>query len=57
MNQALGMAANTVDGFIKAHPGCFPPVVIHITDGESTDERVLHLALLEYGRQGSHRFN
>ncbi len=37
MNQALGMAANTVDAFIKAHPGCFPPVVIHITDGESTD--------------------
>jgi hypothetical protein len=37
MNQALNTAANIVDGFIKTHPACFPPVVIHITDGESTD--------------------
>jgi len=37
MNQALSQAAGVVDAFVKAHPDCFPPVVIHITDGESTD--------------------
>ena len=37
MNQALNQAADIVDGFLKAHADCFPPAVIHITDGESTD--------------------
>jgi uncharacterized protein YegL len=37
MNQALGQAATVLDGFVKGHSDSFPPVVIHITDGESTD--------------------
>jgi uncharacterized protein YegL len=37
MNQALGQAAVILEDFVKGHPDCFPPVVIHITDGESTD--------------------
>lgn len=37
MNQALTQAADIVGGFLRAHPDCFPPAVIHITDGESTD--------------------
>lgn len=37
MCQAFQMASGIVDGWLKAHPNCFPPVVFHITDGESTD--------------------
>jgi len=37
MCQAFGIATNVMQGFISGHPNCFPPVVIHFTDGESTD--------------------
>lgn len=37
MVQAMTLAANMLQGFVAAHPNCFPPIVIHITDGESTD--------------------
>jgi hypothetical protein len=37
MCQALTQATNLVDTFLTLHPGCFPPVVLNLTDGESTD--------------------
>jgi hypothetical protein len=37
MCQALCVAQEVMGGFIQAHPHCFPPVVINITDGEATD--------------------
>ncbi len=37
MCQALGMAQGILQKWLSQHPGSFPPVVIHITDGESTD--------------------
>lgn len=37
MCQALQVACGIIDGWLKAHPNCFPPVVFHVTDGESTD--------------------
>lgn len=37
MCQAFGIATKIIQGFLAANPGCFPPVVIHFTDGESTD--------------------
>ena len=37
MCRGLDMAYQWVDAWLKAHPSCFPPTVIHVTDGESTD--------------------
>lgn len=37
MCQALGTARGILQGWLEKYPGCFPPVVVHITDGESTD--------------------
>ena len=37
MCQAFGMAKNVLSGFLSQYPNCFPPVVMHFTDGESTD--------------------
>jgi hypothetical protein len=37
MCAALNEAHRIVGGWIQGHPNCFPPVVIHITDGESSD--------------------
>jgi len=37
MCAALTRAHEILSGFLAQHPGCFPPVVIHITDGESGD--------------------
>lgn len=37
MCQALGEARTLLAPWVQAHPGAFPPVVIHITDGEATD--------------------
>ena len=37
MCQALCVAQEVIGGFVQAHPCCFPPVVINITDGEATD--------------------
>jgi hypothetical protein len=37
MSQALGRAAALVEQWVSERPGCFPPIVINLTDGESTD--------------------
>ena len=37
MCQALKLAHQILSDWLLQHPMCFPPVVIHITDGESTD--------------------
>ncbi len=37
MRQALSEAKSVVEGWLKQHPNCFPPIVINITDGEATD--------------------
>lgn len=37
MCQALAMAKAVVEDWLGKHAGCFPPIVINITDGESTD--------------------
>jgi hypothetical protein len=37
MCQALGVAQEVISEFIQAHPHCFPPVIINITDGAATD--------------------
>jgi hypothetical protein len=37
MCQALGLAQGILQKWLAQHPACFPPVVIQITDGESTD--------------------
>jgi hypothetical protein len=37
MRGALLRAASVLGDWLKAHPGCFPPVVVNITDGASTD--------------------
>lgn len=37
MGEALKQAHKIVDDWIRTHPTGFPPIVINITDGESTD--------------------
>jgi hypothetical protein len=37
MSQAITRAQSIVADWLNAHPGCFPPVVLNLTDGESTD--------------------
>jgi hypothetical protein len=37
MCNAMGMAHGILSSWLNQHKTCFPPVVIHITDGESTD--------------------
>ena len=37
MCDVLRGAARTIETWLGQHPDCFPPVVINITDGESTD--------------------
>lgn len=37
MSQAFGKAAQLVQSWLAQHPNCYPPIVINITDGESTD--------------------
>lgn len=37
MCAALQEARRIVQGWLSTHPNCFPPVLINITDGESTD--------------------
>ena len=37
MCQALGIAKSVVEGWLGQHGECYPPTVINITDGESTD--------------------
>lgn len=37
MQAALAQAHSIVREWLTVHPGCFPPIVLNITDGESTD--------------------
>jgi hypothetical protein len=37
MKEAFAKANQVIDTWLTEHPDCFPPVVINITDGESTD--------------------
>lgn len=37
MTQALSRAEAVVSNWLSDHPGCFPPVVLNLTDGEATD--------------------
>ena len=37
MCAALGLARNTLQKWLADHPACFPPIVVDVTDGESTD--------------------
>ncbi len=37
MCEALTRAHQVLSDWLTQHPGCFPPIVINITDGESTD--------------------
>lgn len=39
MREALNQARDMITDFIGNYPGCFPPIVINITDGEPTDAR------------------
>ncbi|CAM5323253.1 VWFA domain-containing protein OS=Streptomyces fumanus OX=67302 GN=GCM10018772_24770 PE=4 SV=1 [Streptomyces fumanus] len=37
MTRALGYADSLVANWVEAHPSGFPPIVLNLTDGESTD--------------------
>jgi hypothetical protein len=37
MSNALTRAQSVVTSWLNDHPACFPPVVLNLTDGESTD--------------------
>ena len=37
MCEALRRAKSALDGWVGSHPQSYPPTVVHITDGESTD--------------------
>lgn len=37
MCRALGYAQSLVEKWLVEHPGCFPPIVLNLTDGQSTD--------------------
>ncbi len=37
MCQVLEMARRIISDWTSQHPTCFPPIVINVTDGESTD--------------------
>jgi len=37
MCHALGTAFRLLQGWVNEHPNSFPPTVLHLTDGESTD--------------------
>ncbi len=44
MCQAFGKAKELLSSWIGSHPNSFPPIVIHITDGESSDGDPTELA-------------
>jgi hypothetical protein len=37
MSRALTRTHTVIKGWLDQHPACFPPIIINITDGESTD--------------------
>jgi hypothetical protein len=44
MNAAVELAKEIVGGFVTAHPDCFPPLVVNLTDGQPTDANPLDAA-------------
>jgi hypothetical protein len=45
MTRALTYAGSLVSRWLAEHPGCFPPIVLNLTDGESTDGDPTNAAL------------
>jgi hypothetical protein len=45
MNGAVTLARTIVADFISTYPGCFPPLVINLTDGKPTDANPLDAAV------------
>jgi Mg-chelatase subunit ChlD len=37
MCRALSYAGQLVSRWLAEHPGCFPPIVLNLTDGEAND--------------------
>ena len=37
MCEALSLVKNNLESWLAAHPGGFPPTILHLTDGESSD--------------------
>ena len=50
MCRAAGEAEQVLSEWLSQHPDCYPPIVIHITDGEATDgdptERIRNLTTM-----------
>jgi hypothetical protein len=44
MCQALNVAKESLEVFLGRYPGCYPPLVVNITDGMSTDGDPLPMA-------------
>jgi len=44
MTQAFEAASQTVKQWLQQYPDSFPPIVIHITDGEPNEEKKAHAA-------------
>lgn len=44
MCEALGLAHETIAGFLMSYPDCYPPMVIHMTDGMPSDGNPLEVA-------------
>jgi hypothetical protein len=53
MNAAVEMATEIVRGFLAAHPACFPPLVVNLTDGQPTDANPLAAAKVLTGLASS----
>ena len=44
MNEAFGLAKETIEGFLGQFPDCYPPLVVNLTDGQPTDANPLGTA-------------
>jgi len=44
MCRAMTQAQKILEGWLSEHPDCYPPIVINITDGESTDGKPNEIA-------------
>ena len=53
MNAAFELAKEVVAGFVAAHPNCFPPLVVNLTDGQPTDANPLAAATALKGLKSS----
>ena len=61
MCRAASEAERIIQDWLTAHPDCFPPIIIHITDGEATDgdptERIRALTTLSSSDGNAMLFN